>query len=68
MPGPLTSLDELTPPQWLTEILQCEGHLPVGRVERVAATSSKPILTSTIAFLDVSYSSDESSRASYTYV
>ena len=57
MARPLANLDELSP-QWLTETLKKEGHLPAGKVEAVDVTSSKPIITSTIAFLDATYSSD----------
>jgi len=41
----------------LTDILRSEGHLSAGQVESIDVTSSTPIFTSTIAFLDVTYSS-----------
>ena len=53
---PLTNLEELTPER-LTDIFRSEGHLATGRVEFIDVTSSNTIITSTIAFLDVSYSS-----------
>ena len=49
---PLASLEELTPER-LTDILRSEGHLAAGQVESIDVTSSTPIITSTIAFLDV---------------
>ena len=52
---PLSNLDELTPER-LTDILRSEGHLADGQVEAIDITSSKTIFTSTIAFLDVTYS------------
>lgn len=51
----LSDLDDLTA-AWLTETLEREGHLPEGEVSSVEVTSTKPLITSTIAFLDVSYS------------
>jgi hypothetical protein len=51
----LANLDDLTP-QWLTETLHREGHLPNGEVTSVEVTSSRAIITSSIAFLDVTYS------------
>lgn len=56
---PLTNLEELTPER-LTDILRNAGHLIAGQVESINVTSSKTIITSTIAFLDVTYSSAES--------
>ena len=53
---PLSNLDELTPER-LTDILRSEGHLADGQVESIDVTSSTTIITSTIAFLDVRYSS-----------
>jgi hypothetical protein len=53
---PLANLEELTPER-LTDILRSEGHLPAGQVESIEVTSTKPIITSTIAFLEVTYSS-----------
>ena len=54
---PLANLEELTPER-LTDILRSEGHLGVdSHVESIDVTSSRPIITSTIAFLDVTYSS-----------
>ena len=53
---PLANLEELTPER-LTDILHNEGHLAAGHVESIDVTSSTPIITSTIAFLDVTYSS-----------
>ena len=52
MPDVLSNLDDLTP-EWLTETLHREGHLPAGEVKSIDVTTSKP---TTIAFLDVAYS------------
>lgn len=57
MVGVLENLDALSA-QWLTDSLRKEGHLPEGEVTSVEVTSSRPIFTSTIAFLDVTYSPD----------
>ncbi len=56
---PLTNLEELTPER-LTDMLRSEGHLATGRVESIDVTSSRTIFTSTVAFLNVTYSSNAS--------
>jgi len=51
------AIDGLTPDR-LTTVLQRQGHLPRGRVERVAIESSRTTLISAIARLHLEYSPD----------